>query len=224
MKLATKVVVVFLLAVMVLTVIQGVVAVHHERELFRLEQEEQARSFTSDIEDLVLDALHEQQHEKIAEILKQKQSNRLATQVRWVRFDATASVRDGTVGEIQLQNIRRGELVSFETRQGSESMLNTYYAIDSAPPDQGVLHFSRPLAPLEQRNRDTIFRTFYLLGAMGLLSVLVIGLAGMRIIGRPLQQLIDKTQRIGAGDLTMPLDLHSRDELGQLATDDPACP
>ena len=218
MKLAAKVVAVFLLAVMVLTTIQAVLAVRRERELFRLEQENQARRLTSEIEAALLAALQSQQHEKVTDLLMQKQAATHTIQLQWIRFDATASVGDNATSEFLLKNIQRGELVSFETHEGGVGILHTYYVLTSVPRDQGVLHFSKPLAPLEQHNRDTIFRTLCLLGGMSLLSVLVIVLAGICIIGRPLQKLIDKTQRIGTGDLTTPVELHSRDEFGQLAT------
>jgi signal transduction histidine kinase len=53
---------------------------------------------------------------------------------------------------------------------------------------------------------------------MVLVTGLTVTLFGIRVVGRPLKQLIEKTRRIGLGDLTGALRLQSRDELGELAT------
>jgi len=37
-------------------------------------------------------------------------------------------------------------------------------------------------------------------------------------VGGPLEQLIEKTRRVGAGDLSGPLDISRRDEFSELAT------
>ncbi len=42
-------------------------------------------------------------------------------------------------------------------------------------------------------------------------------LAGIRIVGRPLERLIAKTKRVGEGDFSGPVNLKRHDELGQLA-------
>ena len=49
------------------------------------------------------------------------------------------------------------------------------------------------------------------------MSGLILTLFGIRFIGRPLRQLIEKTREIGQGDLTTPLPLSGSDELSELA-------
>jgi two-component system, NtrC family, sensor kinase len=46
---------------------------------------------------------------------------------------------------------------------------------------------------------------------------LVIALLGVTVVGNPLERLIEKTRRVGAGDLSGPLDISSRDEFSELA-------
>ena len=42
---------------------------------------------------------------------------------------------------------------------------------------------------------------------------------GVRFVGSPLRQIIEKTRRIAAGDLQGPLHLHTHDELAELAAE-----
>jgi len=44
-------------------------------------------------------------------------------------------------------------------------------------------------------------------------------LLGVLFIGRPISRLAAKARRVGTGDLSGPLDLHQRDELGELASE-----
>ncbi|QDU99094.1 sensor histidine kinase [Lignipirellula cremea] len=226
MKLAAKVIAVFLLAVMALTVAYGVAAVRHERDLFRREQEMAARQYAGQVEGVLARALQQGASDKVAEILKEHPAATHAMQVQWIRFDPTATMPDEGSGSdegedngaAQAAQIQAGEMLSFETHTDGKRVLHTYYALQTLPPGQGALQFSAPLAAVDQRNRETMFSTLLLLVGMGLLSVVVVVLSGVRMIGRPLQQLIDKTRRIGEGDLTGPLTLSSSDELGQLAS------
>jgi two-component system NtrC family sensor kinase len=56
-----------------------------------------------------------------------------------------------------------------------------------------------------------------LMGALIVAAILVVGIAGLRLIGRPLQALMLKTQQIAAGDLRSPVIVGGSDELATLA-------
>jgi signal transduction histidine kinase len=49
----------------------------------------------------------------------------------------------------------------------------------------------------------------------GILSTVL----GVWFVGRPIEQLVDKARRIGAGDVGSPLVIRQRDEIGELATE-----
>ena len=81
----------------------------------------------------------------------------------------------------------------------------------------GRLELSRPLAELDKNKQWAIIKVLGFSAAMVLVSVAAVTLGGIYFVGRPLKQLIEKTRRIGHGDLDGPLQLQSRDELGELA-------
>jgi len=62
-----------------------------------------------------------------------------------------------------------------------------------------------------------IRRTGFLIGGMAMLSGILATVLGVRLIGKPLRQLTEKTRRIAAGDLHGPVHLRRGDELGELA-------
>jgi signal transduction histidine kinase len=59
----------------------------------------------------------------------------------------------------------------------------------------------------------TLWATVAAVGVAGLLAVVL----GVAMVGRPLAALAEKARRIGTGDLTGPLRLKQKDEIGQLA-------
>src|SRR5512142_3555308 len=50
-----------------------------------------------------------------------------------------------------------------------------------------------------------------------LAAFIAVAVAGFHFVGRPMRALVAKARRIGAGDLSQPLELAQRDELGELA-------
>ena len=60
--------------------------------------------------------------------------------------------------------------------------------------------------------------------AMGLLSIGVVMIAGVRWIATPLELLTEKMERVGQGDFASDLAIHSKDELGQLSNGIPVGP
>jgi signal transduction histidine kinase len=95
--------------------------------------------------------------------------------------------------------------------------LRIYWPVALSAPRLGGLEFSRPMTELQQNETDVIRRTGLLIGGMAILSGLLAAVLGVRLIGRPLRQLSEKTRRIAAGDLHDPVHLRSGDELAELA-------
>jgi signal transduction histidine kinase len=102
------------------------------------------------------------------------------------------------------------------TPQGDEVM-RTYVpaAIQRGRP--GALELSTSLA-LSRRYvsvmiRNTLITTAVMAAVCGALALLL----GGWFVGRPIRRLVEKARRIGAGDLSGPLELKQRDEIGVLA-------
>lgn len=75
-----------------------------------------------------------------------------------------------------------------------------------------------PLEEADYHQLHTWMMALLKIGAMGLFSIAIVMIAGIRWIGRPLDALTAKMQQVGKGELTGPLEIRTRDELGQLAS------
>jgi signal transduction histidine kinase len=106
-------------------------------------------------------------------------------------------------------------LVEGRDRSGRR-VLQTYVpvAVPSARP--GAIELTESLDGLDQIARAAILR-FAALGAiLVVLSAVAASFLGVWLVGRPLEQLTDKTRRAGSGDLSNPVHLVRRDELTEL--------
>jgi two-component system NtrC family sensor kinase len=141
-------------------------------------------------------------------------------ELRFVRLSEV----DG-VGPSPLVNVDKiGSLQHEEERTfvepiaGSETLI-TYLPVVVRGQAVGALEVSGPLT-----ERDNEFRAelMHILGRtlMAVLGAFIaVTVAGFYFVGRPMRRLVAKARRIGTGDLSEPLDLRQRDEVGELASE-----
>ncbi|HEX4070968.1 MAG TPA: ATP-binding protein [Planctomycetaceae bacterium] len=139
--------------------------------------------------------------------------------VRWVWLDAQpGEPRAPKASPAQIAEIRQGQEVLIQEREPSgHGFLYTYLSPNLGGSRPGAIEMAYSLDGLDR------FRHNAIIGA-GVVSILllagsgfVIALLGVTVVGNPLERLIEKTRRVGTGDLSGPLDISSHDELSELA-------
>ena len=81
---------------------------------------------------------------------------------------------------------------------------------------RGAIEISTPLNDVDSQSRSTWLTALFTIMATGFLSIGVMMIAGVRWIASPLAALTEKMERVGQGDFSSDLKIHSNDELGQL--------
>ncbi len=219
MKLAAKLMLVFFAIVVLLAGVAGYFAVW--QGFTRLERqhvvraEEIARqlrlqlqaSGTSRVPDMFV------------RVLQQNGNQWEQLRVRWVWLDDNvAEPYRPLVPVDRLVRVWDGSIETITVRDPSGVRhLLTYCPIRLESGRLGGLELAESLQSLDDQAYTTLIAGLASIGAMSIAGVLVCWLVGVRWVGRPLDQLIAKTHRVGQGDFSAPLDLKSRDELGQLA-------
>ncbi|HEV7279053.1 MAG TPA: ATP-binding protein [Pirellulaceae bacterium] len=95
-------------------------------------------------------------------------------------------------------------------------ILTVYRPVVHGPEAIGALELTGSIDALDEEARRTILQNLALLGAAAAFGLTMAYAAGVRWIARPLETLIDKTRRIGQGDLGGPVVIRTRDELHEL--------
>ncbi len=136
--------------------------------------------------------------------------------VRWIRPEGER-VRPDLPPEVR-EAVSAGREVTWISRApGKTPLLVSYLPVSLPRGRAGALELSEPLTDQDRVIRTAITRT---LGITALLLVgfaLIATLLGVGIIGRPIDQLVEKARRVGQGDLGNPLSFTARDELSELA-------
>ncbi len=107
--------------------------------------------------------------------------------------------------------------VQVRSLRGGEPRLFTYMRIDAPGGRPAALEVSEPLRFEETHVAERIPPKLATAAIMVLLCGIVAWWVGQRVVGRPVEQLIAKAQRIGAGDFTGPLRIPGHGELAALA-------
>jgi len=107
--------------------------------------------------------------------------------------------------------------VQIRALRGEEPRLFTYMRIDAPEGRRAALEISEPFTFEQEHLAARIPRKLATVAAMVLLCGIVAWRVGVRVVGRPVQQLIDKANRIGAGDFSNPIEVDGPGELADLA-------
>jgi signal transduction histidine kinase len=110
------------------------------------------------------------------------------------------------------------ERVFVEKIAGNETLL-TYLPVVVNNQPVGALEVSGPLTERDNEFRAEIMQSIGRTALAALAAFLAVGIAGFFFVGRPMRSLVTKARRIGAGDLSQPLELKQRDEVGELAAE-----
>lgn len=228
MKLATKFTAVLLIGVLTLIAIEGYVAVLGDIELLDAEVQRGDRELGQKLKPLCAAVWEKGGDELLLSVLEELNrggslsgdgdSTQQFVHVRLVWLDAQ---RDDPhcplAAPDDLNRLSRGDVVSIRHRQGGDEHLLTYVHLAVNGPRPSAIELAEPLGRhAEQRMRSFFVRMMILTSLTLLLGVLLVLLLGRQLVTKPLHLLIDKTRRIGRGDLAEPIEMKSRDEFGEL--------
>ena len=159
--------------------------------------------------------------EPAAERLIGERNQEGAARVRWVSLTAPAgSDRFAALDERErAELVRSGSLAVTRTDARGASTLFVYRTFRSAAPVSNVVEISESLAPVHARTRRALLASTAKSVAILLLSSLLALVLGVRLVGRPIDDLVAQARRIGAGDLSARISTPRRDELAILAAE-----
>ncbi|HXI56595.1 MAG TPA: HAMP domain-containing protein, partial [Polyangia bacterium] len=139
-----------------------------------------------------------------------------SVQIRWVPLAPTLTEdQRQRISALDLAQISRDSEATVVRTEGDH--LVTYVPVMIDGRVEGAIQISEALTSYQKEIRDDVRAVIRRSVAGALMSILAITALGFAIVGRPVRRLVEKARRIGAGDLTGPLDIRQRDEIGELA-------
>jgi len=218
MKLTFKLVFALITLIVLILGVDAWLSVRRESRFLRAELERKAYRIGSAMKELVADAWRREGPDVALALIQAANQRERLLMIRWVWLDGKSSeLFRPRASENPLDHNRLNEpvTVQYRTPDGRDYLI-TYVAVnvDNRP---GALELSEPLSLTDDFVRTSVYRKFVLTAIVIAASIGATLLLGIWLVGWPLKRLIDKARRVGAGDLSDPIELHSRDELSELA-------
>jgi two-component system, NtrC family, sensor kinase len=216
MRLAAKLVLLFLTGLLLVVGLFAYLTVRQEQRA-QAEHQQFASELVQSLQPTIDQAIQEN---RVLEIPTPMQRSARLQQVtmRWVEVTA---INDGIQQPSPLNLIiaeQKTTVLSMPDQSGNR-VVYTYVPFTSRGPDgtkAGKIEVAVPDDGMNPRFQHSLMTSLIALTGVASLSGFVILVGGIRMVGKPLNQLIDKVRRVGEGDFTGPVAIESTDELGRL--------
>ncbi len=222
MRLAAKLILLFLGGLLLIVIAFAVLTIEREKQITLQHHQRYAREFAEMVEQL-------EQQNQIKPPAALGSESRI--RIRRVELTATDRLHAPSVPHDRLYVSEEITTITMSDGSGNDR-LYTYVPIH---PDQSQrvsesrvsesqvserqerYEISAPDVESDDRIRRTLVTSLLTLLCVSGLSALVVYFGGIRMVGRPLDRLIDKVNEVSKGDLKRPVNVRTGDELGDLA-------
>jgi two-component system, NtrC family, sensor kinase len=218
MKLAPKLAVFLMAAMFAVLALDAWVGVWRERTLLETDMQTDESNTGRVLGAAIAEVWRVDGRERALQVVQDANASSGEIRVRWVEPDAAPGSATAARVPGVAARLNAGEIFT-EVNRRSESTgrLYTYIPVLVAGRVEGALELSESLGPERSYVRSLVLQRAVTAGALALLFGLLASVLGNWLVGRPMERLVAKARRVGAGDFTAPLALPQHDEIGALA-------
>jgi signal transduction histidine kinase len=221
MKLAAKLIAVTILAVLAVFAARGFQNARRQMALAESDARENAWLVGHTLRPALVDVWRREGEQRALEVLSYaREREHLASRwdMRFIPVPGLGQPDGKPLAQLwQLAGLWQGEEVTLVVLVSGTDRLVTYLPVEVEGRQVGALEIAGPLTARDERFRNEISQIVQRTAIGALVAILSIAVVGFMYVGRPMRRLVDKARRIGAGDLSGPLDMRQHDEIGVLA-------
>lgn len=220
MRLARRLTLALLLGIAVVMAVSASLQVARERELFASDTAADELEIARAVRAAVGFIASSDGVERAEALVRAVDAAERRTRLRWIALDETRP-EAAHLDADAVAALRAGREVSIVDEVGDDRRRFTFLPVlrTDGTPTPFAIEVSESLAPQAAYIRGSqvhiVVKTLLMLAVCGV----VVSFVGLWLVGRPIQALSEKTRRIGAGDLSGPIELKQDDEIGALARD-----
>ena len=219
MRLTRKFIAALVVGVALVALVQGWFDYQRDRDTFERQLHNESAVLGRAIGRGVADVWERDGEAAARQFLESAASKSGRQQVRWVWLDAVepGSPDAPRADRLALAPLLVDQVVTARDRQRRLEL--TYIRVVVPEQRIGAIEIAQSLEQIDSYLAASL-RT-QLLGSASAVTIAALFALGLGVvfIGRPISRLADKARRVGTGDLSGPLQLRQRDELGELATE-----
>lgn len=209
MKLAAKLILVFMLGVLGIVALFSWQTIRRQYEWDEARRSEHADDVVGAITPAINDAYRNGGVVTIQEAVEVSAQYIPGQNLRWVDGVKTREAKAKVMS-------RRVSRISVSDKDGS-TVAHTFVPVVIDGTEAGSIEVSESMSNHERFIRGSLFASILSLVGVATLSGVVIYFGGVQLVGKPLGKLIEQVHEIGNGNLSQPPVLNSKDELGSLA-------
>jgi two-component system, NtrC family, sensor kinase len=217
MRLTRKFIAALVIGVALVALVQGYLDYNREREVFDRQLQGEAKSLGRALANGVADVWTRDGEAAAQEFLRIATPKGERVQVRFVWPEAKGRLAPKVPRDELEPMIQRRESVTISDH--GAGYLLTYIPLQLPDDRMGALEIKQSYEAFDSYARESLRNQIIgSVAAVAIAAILALAL-GVVFIGRPISKLASKARRVGTGDLSAPLELRQRDELGELANE-----
>ena len=216
MRLAAKLVLLFLTGLLLVVGLFAFLTVRQEQRA-QAEHQQFASELVQSLQPTIDRAIQDNRVLEIPTLMQRSPRFQQVT-MRWVEVSAIND-SDQQPSPLNLIIAEQKTTVLSMPDQSGNQVVYTYVPFTSKGPDgikAGKIEVAVPDDGMNPKFQHSLMTSLIALTGVASLSGFVILVGGVHMVGKPLNQLIDKVRRVGEGDFTGPVQIESADELGRL--------
>ncbi|MGB0757939.1 MAG: sensor histidine kinase [Rubripirellula sp.] len=216
MRLAAKLVLLFLTGLLLVVGLFAFLTVRQEQRA-QAEHQQFASELVQSLQPTIDRAIQDNRVLEIPTLMQRSPRFQQVT-MRWVEVSAIND-SDQQPSPLNLIIAEQKTTVLSMPDQSGNQVVYTYVPFTSKGPDgikAGKIEVAVPDDGMNPKFQHSLLTSLIALAGVASLSGFVILVGGVHMVGKPLNQLIDKVRRVGEGDFTGPVQIESADELGRL--------
>jgi signal transduction histidine kinase len=219
MRLASKLTLALVAVMCAVLSLYGYLSVRRERALFETDMRRDEHLLGIALRAAVAEVWARDGQAEALRVLEGADAQEDGISIRWVWLDAPPGDPFAPQARPELlEGVTHGSEIARVEHEGDKGgRFFTYAPVAVGAPRVGAIEISESLEEEERYVKDSVLHTVTTLLALASLSALLAAALGQVLVARPTRRLVEKTRRIGEGDLTTPLVLDQRDELGVIA-------
>ncbi|HEX5656987.1 MAG TPA: HAMP domain-containing sensor histidine kinase [Polyangiales bacterium] len=215
MKLARKLTLAILAVMIAVFALNAAERIQRDRRALREDIQRDHRSLARALQVVVRESFREDGEQRALSLVEAANQRESAMQIRWLWVTPGKTLQQ--LNASQTARLSKGHDVELVSQKLGMRWLYSYAPVLLHDGRVGALELSESLASEDEILRSTVWRTALSTVAIAALAALVTAGVGLSFVGRPVAALTEKARRVGAGDLSGPIVLTQRDELGDLA-------
>ena len=207
MRLAAKLILIFLIGVVAIVSLFSWQTIRYQRAWEQERREDHATDLVDAVKPTIMDAWKEGGSITIQQAMEVQSIALSGQSMRWM---------DPEEKPLTQTTERRVSSIAVADANGKRTAY-AYVPLEVDGDKIGAVEISEPTEKYDAQLRQSVSRSVVSLLGVAMLSGLVVYFGGVRLIGRPLNRLIEQVGEIGNGQLYQEPALRSKDELGKLA-------